>query len=83
MTHQETAPEQPEVTAVHDSAELGTDGLGYVYQDSMGNCLERESFDSKWKRVGEIVSGAIPALTGEQRRDVTKRCIGDKIVLAL
>ena len=34
----------------------------------MGNRLERESFDSKWKRVGEIVSAAIPALTEEQRR---------------
>jgi hypothetical protein len=64
----EPVPEtQTEVTAVRDSAELGADGLGYVYEDSMGNRYERDSLGSAFKRVGDVGSAAVPALTLEQR----------------
>ena len=48
------------------------DGMGLVFEDSGGTRYERESFDSKWKRVGDLGSAAIPALTpaeAEARRE--------------
>src|ERR1700730_12405461 len=49
-----------EPTAVRDSAERGADGLGYVYEDSFGTRLERDTLDGKWKRVGNAGADAIP-----------------------